>query len=196
MIDQILVDLDDVCNHFTMHVLNLLGCSSREMDFPSEVGYDIAAAYNIMRPANISVDEFWSMVTPAIWRHMPKRKDADWLLDLCADYVGRENVLICTKSIGHPLHFAGKVQWMRDNLPHWIQDQYSITSKKEAYSCPTTVLIDDSGSNVYKFRGRKFGKAILVPRPWNQNNHLNPHPHIESCLHYLKTGDQSRLTLL
>jgi len=184
-IDQILVDLDDVCNHFTMHTLNLLGCSSRELDFPVEVGYDIAAAYNIMRPADISVGEFWSMITPAVWRNMPKRAETDWLLDLCARYVGQENVLICTRSIGHPLHFAGKIQWMRDNLPTWIHDQYSITSVKEAYACPTTILIDDSAGNVDKFRARKGGKAILVPRPWNRNNQLNPTQHIKSSLQSL-----------
>lgn len=189
MIDQILVDLDDVCNHFTMFVLNHLGCSHHEEDFPVEVGYDIVAAYNIMKPDNISVGEFWSKVTPNIWSWMPRRVDTDWLLDLCARYVGRENVLICTKSLGHPLHYAHKIQWMQANLPSWIQNQFSITSRKEAYACPTTLLIDDSADNVDKFRARKGGKAILVPRPWNRNNRLNSHTHIEFSLDCLFTND-------
>jgi len=182
MINQILVDLDDVCNRFTMLVLNELGCSYREEDYPVEVGYNITAAYNIMKPDDITPDEFWSMVEPNIWSWMPLREDTEWLLDLCAGCVGRENVMICTKSIGHPLHFAGKIQWMRDNLPHWIIEQYSITPVKHAYARPDVLLIDDAPENVDKFRATRGGQAILVPRPWNPNYHLNPHIYIEECL--------------
>ena len=182
MISQILVDLDDVCNRFTMFVLNYLGCSPHEEDFPTEVGYDIVAAYNLMKPDDISPGEFWSKVRPEIWSWMPRREDTDWLLDLCAEHVGRENVIICTKSIGDPLHFAGKIQWMRDNLPHWIQNQYSITPIKHAYARHDVMLIDDAPGNVDKFCETRNGQAILVPRPWNRNYRLDPHTHIEECL--------------
>ena len=183
MINQILVDLDDVCNHFTMHVLStLLGYSVPEADYPIEVGYDIAAAYNSLYPFGRDTADFWSMVTPDIWVDMPKREDTEWLLDLCASHVGRENVMICTKSVGHPLHFAGKIQWMRDNLPHWIQDQYSITPMKHAYARHDVMLIDDAGYNIDKFKATRFGRAILVPRPWNRNYRLDPHTHIKESL--------------
>jgi len=195
MIDQILVDLDDVCNHFTSHVLYLLGCSYDESDYPIEVGYNITAAYNIMRPNNVTVNEFWKMVTPDIWTTMPKREDTEWLLDICAKYVGRENVLICTKSIGNPLHFAGKIQWIRDNLPSWIQEQYSITPIKEAYARPGCLLIDDSDRNVDRFRTTRGGSAILVPRPWNRNNPLNPHYYIEFWLNNILIDNLSGLIL-
>ena len=183
MINQILVDLDNVCNRFTMHVLStLLGYPVEESDYPVRVGYDISAAYNVMKPGDITAGEFWSMVTPDIWVDMPKREDTEWLLDLCAECVGRENVMICTKSIGDPLHFAGKIQWMRDNLPHWIQEQYSITPMKHAYARHDVMLIDDCAGNVDKFRETQYGQAILVPRPWNRNNRLDPHRHIKESL--------------
>jgi hypothetical protein len=70
---------------------------------------------------------------------------------------------------------------MRNNLPHWIQDQYSITPVKHAYARHDVMLIDDSPENVDKFRER-YGKALLVPRPWNRNYRLNPHPYIEEGL--------------
>ena len=182
MINQILVDLDDVCNNFTMHVLStLLGYSVIEADYPVEVGYDIAAAYNILYPFGRDTADFWSMVTPDIWEDMPKREDTEWLLDLCSECVGRENVMICTKSLGDPMHFAGKIQWMYDNLPDWIQGQYSITPIKHAYAHHNVMLIDDSPENVNEFC-EHGGQAILVPRPWNRNNRLDPHTHIEECL--------------
>lgn len=182
MINQILVDLDDVCNRFTMHTLSMLGCSPHEKDYPVEVGYDIMAAYNSMKPDDITVDEFWSKVSPSIWIDMPKREDTEWLLDLCAECVGRENVMICTKSLGDPMHFAGKIQWMRSNLLDWIQEQYSITPVKHAYARHDVLLIDDAPGNVYKFRTTRGGQAILVPRPWNRNYHLDSHTHIEEYL--------------
>ncbi len=182
MINQILVDLDDVCNHFTMFTLNYLGCSHREEDFPVEVGYDMPAAYNLMKPDNITADEFWPLVKPEIWSWMPLREDTEWLLDLCAGCVGQENVMICTKSLGHPLHFAGKIQWMYDNLPYWIQGQFSITPIKHAYARHDVLLIDDAPGNVDKFRATRGGQAILVPRPWNRNYRLDPHTHIKECL--------------
>ena len=95
--------------------------------------------------------------------------------------------MICTKSLSNPQHFAGKIQWMQDNLPEWIQEQYSITPIKHAYAHRDVLLIDDMPENVDKFRD-KGGKAILVPRPWNRNYHLDPHPHIEECLKYIMWG--------
>jgi 5'(3')-deoxyribonucleotidase len=131
---------------------------------------------------DITPDEFWPMVTPDIWSYMPKRHDTEWLLDLCADCVGRENVLICTKSLRHPMHITNKVQWMFANLPHWIQDQYSITSVKHAYARHDVLLIDDSAENTDKFEATRNGRAILVPRPWNRNYRLHPNIYIEERL--------------
>jgi hypothetical protein len=184
MINQILVDLDDVCNHFTMTALSmLLGRQVEESEFPVWVGYDLTAAYNVLNLGeDVTVDEFWPMVTPDIWSYMPRREDTDWLLDLCAECVGRENVLICTKSLGHPMHFVGKIQWMYDNLPNWIQGQYSITPLKHAYARHDVMLIDDCAGNVDKFTDTRNGRAILVPRPWNRHYRLDSHMHIEECL--------------
>lgn len=183
MISQILVDLDDVCNHFTMHVLSmLLGYSVSEADYPIEVGYDIVAAYNNLYPFGRDTADFWSMVTPDIWDNMPLWTDTEWLLDLCAECVGRKNVLICTKTLSDPLHVIGKIQWMRNHLPMWIQEQYSITPVKHAYAHHDVLLIDDSAENIDTFRETRFGKGILVPRPWNRNHRLNPHAHIEEGL--------------
>jgi hypothetical protein len=170
VIDQILVDLDDVLNHFTLHALRHCGCFIRgESEFPVEVGYDIVAAYNKLMGRQISAEHFWSLVTPAVWVDLLRRDDANWLLSLCEEYVGRENVIICTASLGDPQHYAGKMGWIYRNLPVWTHRQVSITSMKHAYARPGSLLIDDSGANVDKFHA-KGGKTILVPRPWNRNN--------------------------
>ena len=184
MIDQIFVDLDDVCNRLTMHTLRHLGCKgATEIDFP-DVGYDIVAAYNILRPANVSADWFWAMATPAIWKDMPMREETHWLLDMCESYVGQENVFICTASLGDPMHYAGKMQWIYDHLPYWIHGQIQINGQKETNARPGALLIDDSDSNVDKFRAARGGHAILVPRPWNSNKKLNAMVYVEKMVHH------------
>lgn len=170
MIDQILIDLDDVLNHFTLHALRHCGCDiHEESEYPVEVGYNITAAYNKLTGRRVSVEYFWNLITPDVWDHLPRRDEANRLLSLCKGYVDRENVIICTASLGDPQHYAGKMAWIYRNLPEWTHRQVSITSMKHAYARPGSLLIDDSEANVDKF-STKGGQIILVPRPWNQNN--------------------------
>lgn len=182
MIDQILIDLDDVLNHFTLHTLNYLGCDIREDEFPVEVGYDIVAAYTKLTGRQVSAEYFWNLVTPAVWDHLPRRYEANQLLSLCEGYVGRENVIICTASLGDPLHYAGKMAWIYRNLPEWTHRQVSITSMKHAYARPGSLLIDDSEANINKFRATRDGEAILVPRPWNRLNHYSAEGFVKMAL--------------
>jgi len=182
MIDQILIDLDDVLNHFSMHTIRMLGCFAREHEFPVEVGYDLAAAYNKLSGASLSQGDFWERVTPKIWNNMGRRSEVDWLLPLCEELVGRENVIICTASLGDPGHYSGKMAWIYRNLPRWTHRQVSITSMKHAYARPGCLLIDDSQANVDKFRAKRSGRAILVPRPWNRYNRRNPREFVLQAL--------------
>ncbi len=170
MIDQIFVDLDDVCNHFTMHALQYMGCDCGidDSDFPENVGYDIVVACNLLHPVkDWTPSNFWTHLGPNVWFNMPMREDAVDLLDMCADVVGRENVFICTKCTLQPEHYAGKIRWIYDHLPSWIFSQVQINGYKETNARPGALLIDDSDYNIKKFRGTRGGRAILVPRPWN-----------------------------
>jgi hypothetical protein len=182
MIDQILIDLDDVLNHFTMHALRMLGCFAREHEFPVEVGYNIAAAYNHLTGGSVSAFDFWHRLPLEVWDDMPRRDEVKWLLPLCEKLVGRENVIICTASLGHPGHYSGKMRWIYKNLPNWTHRQVSITSMKHAYARPGCLLIDDSQANIKKFRATRDGQAILVPRPWNRLNHYNAKGFVKMAL--------------
>ena len=170
MIVQIFVDLDDVCNRFTMHTLQYMGCtcSIKDSDFP-DVGYDIAAAANLLHEyEDFTSADFWNRLDHGVWDNLPLRVDCYQLLSDCATVVGKKNVFICTKSLPHPRHYAGKMEWIYNHLPKWILGQIIISSQKETNARAGALLIDDSEENVDKFRETRNGNAILVPRPWNK----------------------------
>jgi 5'(3')-deoxyribonucleotidase len=146
------------------------------------VGYDLVAAYNILRPANVTADEFWAKVTPSIWQDMPMREETHWLLGMCASHVGRENVFICTKCLSGPMQYAAKVQWIYDHLPQWLHYQIQINGQKETNARPGALLIDDSDYNVDMFKATRGGHAILVPRPWNSNKGLPAMAYVEKMV--------------
>ena len=188
MIDQIFVDLDDVCNRFTMHALRYMGCdcSLDDSDFPS-VGYDIVAACNLLHPTknDWTPDSFWGNLGSTVWNHLPRRLDCLQLLDDCAKIVGQKNVFICTKSLPQPHHYACKMRWIYLHLPGWIHNQIIISGHKETNARSGALLIDDSIDNVSKFRYTRGGQAILVPRPWNPLNEVNPKDEVyDSLRHY------------
>lgn len=167
MIDQIFIDLDDVCNHFTMHTLRYTGCecSLNDSDFPKGIGYDIVAACNVLHPTKIwTPSKFWG-VGGGVWLDLPMRADCHQLLDTCAEIVGRKNVFICTASLPQPEHYSGKMAWIYNHLPGWILTQIQFNNHKETNARPGALLIDDSDANVNKFKGTRGGRAILVPRP-------------------------------
>jgi len=177
MIDQIFVDLDDVCNHFTMHALRYMGCdcSIHDSDFPEGIGYNIHTAHNMLKNGkdDLTLVEFFGHLGHGVWFHLPERPECQWLLETCAELVGRENVFICTKSLPQPLHYSGKIAWIYNHLPEWICGQIDITGHKYTNAREGALLIDDSEGNVDKFRATRRGNALLVPRPWNRNTHVH-----------------------
>jgi hypothetical protein len=168
-INTIILDLDDTLNCLTMTILGQLGADVLPYQydrFPPSCGYDIIAAWSELtsRPKP-SVPEFWEMVTEDIWATAP-RSQQFWLLEWAATAVGRKNVIIATVPTKSGECLSGKYTWMMRHLPVWAHRQYAITPRKQFFAREGTLLVDDSDSNVDKFRERG-GSAILLPRPWN-----------------------------
>lgn len=187
MIKRIILDLDDVLNSCTMYILHVLGCGVGPFDYhkyPIEVGYDMVGAWARLtgRP-RVSLAMFWEWVARKHWEDMPV-SDQFWVIDIAADLVGRENVLIASSPTKSPDCLYGKYQWMDQHLPDWMHRQYEIGPRKHWLSQPDTLLIDDCDENCNKFRdpggGFPGGEAILLPRPWNSNKDYSSH-----CSQYL-----------
>ena len=174
-INTVVLDLDDVLNAFTMHVLGQLGLNVRPYDFdayPTKCGFDIISAWVEMTGKDKpSVPEFWSWVDRGMWANAPKSEQF-WLLDAAAEAVGRDNVIIATSPTKDSECLAGKHDWIMRHLPVWCQRQYNITPRKHKLAQPGYLLIDDSEANCNNFMVNQAGMptgaaSIIVPRPWN-----------------------------
>lgn len=181
---RIILDVDDVLNSLTLHILRHYGCDVGPFDydvFPVEVGYDIITACEILDgyvPYRRDEDDnfvhdipaFWQGVTANnLWRTAPKSPQCENLLERAAEIVGIDEVYLATTPTKDPQSHADKLFWIWDNLPTWIRRQYFITPRKWLLGKPGTFLFDDHLENCMSFEDES-GSALLVPRPWNPAN--------------------------
>lgn len=167
---RIFLDLDDVCNRFTMYALRMVGCpvdSWSYRDFNPEWGWDIVKAANTLHPTRkFTTADFWNSISREVWATVPESGEYDTLLCDSASLVGDENVCILSSPTLDPDCLAGKAEWIRKHICPELRRQYLIGPRKYFCARPDALLIDDSDKNVREFR-QHGGQAILMPRPWN-----------------------------
>jgi hypothetical protein len=187
---QILLDLDDCLNTFTTSALTHF-CNKlvTETNYPNKGSFDICEAASRILGRSVSKPEFWDSFDREFWATVPKSAEFDMILEF-AESFGRENVCILTATRPCGDCFAGKVDWICDNLPTWLHDQYLMGAPKYLCARDDRLLIDDSDKNIQSFR-EYGGKAILVPRAWNVLHDLNTKEHLEACFEI--ANDHSRL---
>ena len=182
---RIFLDLDDVCNRFTMYALKQVGCPVDEFsyrDFDPAWGWDIVRAANALHPTReFMTADFWNSLGRDIWSSVPESAEFKALLHRCEKLVGTENVCILSSPTHDPECLAGKLEWIQDHFPKRMHRQFLIGPQKHFCARPDALLIDDSDHNVRTFR-IYGGQVILVPRPWN-------------ALHTISSYSESKLTL-
>lgn len=171
MIDTVYLDIDDVCNRFTMYALQQAGCGQilyNEKAYPVECGFDIVAACNKLHPEkrDWNLKTFWNSVHRDLWASVPESIEFRRLLIGCEKLVGRENVILLSSPTLCPESLAGKLEWIHSNCPPWMHRNYLIGPAKVSCARPGALLIDDADKNVVAFAA-KGGRVLLVPRPWN-----------------------------
>ncbi|MEN6367656.1 MAG: hypothetical protein ABFC88_12650 [Thermoguttaceae bacterium] len=192
-IKEIYLDMDDVLNTLGPFALHTVGCDFPPDDYtnyPTEYGYNVHDIANDMLGEKLyTCATFWASIPRRLWVKVPETPYMPWLLETCANLVGSNEVMIATSPTKDPDCLAGKVEWILDHCPAWLQRQYSITPRKFKYARPGALLIDDHPDNVWRWRERG-GPAILVPRPWNKLWPADPQKHIRKELERLlqKTG--------
>lgn len=180
MITRILLDLDDVMNQCTFHALRWVKCPIDDLSYetyPKQFGYDIVTVANyLFDPENFkenphfTVGSFWDCLPREFWSTIPNSPQFEMLLGSCEALVGQENICIATAPTIDPECAAGKTEWIQRVMPRWLQRQYQIGPRKKFFAHPEALLIDDSDENEKQFRAWG-GNTLLVPRPWNTNNH-------------------------
>lgn len=197
MIRQIFLDVDDVLCTMAPHMLRMSGCPVAGDDYsiwPSDLAFEIEIVASRMLGKEIGWADFWNNLTEQAWVSIPKTPFANWLIDICAQIVGRRNVYLATAPTDTPCCASGKMIWIQKNLPDWLHHQFVITPCKYLLGNPESLLIDDFPVNIRHFRKRK-GHAITVPRPWNSLRDKLHIPHIGQQLLRLTNEHSANLNL-
>jgi 5'(3')-deoxyribonucleotidase len=173
MIKTVFVDMDGVMNKFSSYALHYVGAFDGMLDYmeyPEECQtWDIVKSANWLRKASIpefSANTFWDALNRNFWETIPAENYLSLMIDYLSRQVGEKNVCIATTPTLGPDSLAGKLVWIKKNLPSYMHRQYMFGRDKFLLSRPDTLLIDDNQDNCIQFE-RAGGRSILVPRPWN-----------------------------
>lgn len=184
VIRTIYLDMDDVCNTLAPHIAHFMGCPIQPDsydNYPGQFGYATEDVVNHFLGTKFTVKGFWPILPQFLWASVPTTDFFPWLLETCCSLVGEENVILATRPILSPACVAGKMEWILEFCPPWLQKQISISTCKERLAQSDALLIDDHEGNIQQFCAR-YGWGIIVPRPWNCLSGRDPQSHIASCL--------------
>jgi hypothetical protein len=78
---------------------------------------------------------------------------------------GLENIFLCSSPCETSGCIVGKAWWVDKHLPNYSR-RLILTNRKDIFSGPGRVLIDDRDDNIGDWIDAG-GAGILVPRPWN-----------------------------
>jgi len=126
--------------------------------------------------------DFWATLP---W--MPKGRS---VLALLEARFGADNCYLLTFPSYNAEGATGKIDWVRANLPGYSM-RLILATVKHVCAGPDAVLFDDKLRNIKEF-GRRHGRAILVPAPWNEQAHN--YERILPCLQERIEGYEDYLT--
>lgn len=160
-INGIEIDLDGILTGFNEGM-----CKAHNKPYP----FDDPANdgnFNLDEIWGISATEFWSVAEFDFWATLPKLPEADTIIRLAEETVGRENVSILSSPSKNIYCEAGKKYWLRNHYPAMFEERrYTFTRHKWKLAAPDRLLIDDYDRN-YKQFTKAGGHCFLYPRPWN-----------------------------
>lgn len=138
-----------------------------------EHGHTIPAGmvkWDFNKQLNIPDPEFWGPFGRSFWANLEWMREGQELLSELEALFTPEHIVILSTPCGTPGCAEGKLDWIKKHLPKYKR-QYLFGPAKHLCASPSHILIDDYDHNVDKFR-TYGGKACLVPRSWNTNEHL------------------------
>jgi len=165
-IKKILIDLDDVLGHCTLHALHHMGLKHFQTSDYSIKERDIMEMFRLKTGINHSPKEFWQHFSREWWASIPTTLWCYDLIDLSVSYVGNDNVAILTSPTKCGDCLAGKLDWIENVMPPFLHRQYLMSPRKGFCAAEGHVLIDDCEENVIDFY-EHGGHGILLPQPWN-----------------------------
>lgn len=152
----ILLDMDGVIANFVDQVIATFGWDIKHDDYSSW-------AYH--QQMGLTDQQFWARIDSDFWGRI---EPYPWARSLVSHLRDKGEVIFATSPNLDSETPSAKVRWLRKHglmSPLW--NDYMIGPHKHLMANKQTILIDDSDSNVEKFRAAG-GNAILFPQPWNE----------------------------
>lgn len=153
---QCLLDMDGVLVDFVGGM-----CRAHGKD-PESV-----TAWDFYIPWGMSEAEFWGPANEGFWSSLQSTDECFDILNEVIEVFGFDNVCLITSPSNNRGCIPGKLRWIEDWLGEAWTDKVLFGRPKHFAACRSRLLIDDSDNNVNAFISGG-GRALLVPRPWNQ----------------------------
>lgn len=158
---KVLMDMDGVLVDFTQGVCDALGKPN-----PFLSGHTNWFYHELL---GVTEEEFWEPCNDSwFWEDLGWMPDGKRILQAATAAVGEANIYLSTSPTLSPGSYAGKAAWVTQHLPEGFLRRLMIGPAKYLMANPRHILVDDNDENVALFRAAG-GRAILVPRPWNEN---------------------------
>lgn len=160
MIKTIFLDLDGVITDFVGGVCRAF---NKPNPYPS-----LTQDYTFWNAwPEISIKKVDTVCTIDFWANLNWAHGGHDILRMVLDHFKPEQVYLVTRPMPNPGSYTGKAFWVQKHLPKYSKRLIITQAPKSLLAKPDTLLIDDKDENVDEFV-KAGGKAILVPRPWNE----------------------------
>ena len=174
------VDMDGVLTNFLGPALDLHGRS-----IPEVYGTSVAlGTWEVWKLFGATAEAFWRPIEAVgfdFWANLPWTTEGRHILQMAEQVFGEPNVRLLSSPSSDPMSAAGKVAWVRRELPQYAgrlilcpggpkSDDPAVIRGKGAVAGPGKVLIDDSDHNLAEWARGGGDAGILVPRPWNSQH--------------------------
>lgn len=154
---QVYLDMDGVIADFVGGSMLVHGISSDKM----------SCSWDYWTKHGIEDTAFWIPIqNEEFWENLPVCEDGIKMLELIEAVIPRERISILSSADRYGA-CEGKRKWLNKHLPH-LRNSATFSVDKFRYAAPNKILIDDSDTNLEKFKSCG-GIGVRIPRPWNQS---------------------------
>lgn len=121
--------------------------------------------WEFVAQAGVDPETFWRSLDFDFWKSVFRTEECSSIIIAAEKKFGKENIFLCSSPCKTFGCTAGKAMWVDLNLPEYSR-RLILTNRKDVFSGPGRVLIDDRDENISGWINAG-GAGILVPRPWN-----------------------------
>ncbi|NOQ21613.1 MAG: hypothetical protein GQ565_03035 [Candidatus Aegiribacteria sp.] len=160
------LDMDGVLANWVGGIHKLLNIPFSVDKWPYKTGRE---GWHFHNEIGLSFEQIDGVCDYDLWTNLDWTPDGRDIYSYTCLVFGRHNIRLLTAPMPNVMSASGKVAWVQKNIPELSKQLIISTAPKSMFArVPDSVLIDDSSDNVDAWRAAG-GRAILVPRPWNDD---------------------------